>query len=95
LRIVISAFLIALAQTASTGEAQCQGRAPDQVVVCAPRKGESPYRLPKLPQKYDRHRIVASTTLAPGVGATAHVESVRMPDWQKSNRIMLTLGAAF
>jgi len=95
LRIVIAAYLIALVQASSAGEPQCWPDAADQVVVCAQRKGQSPYRLPKVPQKYDRKRIEAATTLAPGIGASAHVDSVGMPDGQKSNRIMLTVGTAF
>jgi hypothetical protein len=93
--VIVASYLLAVALAPSGTPAECQSHAADQVVVCASPNRDSPYRLPKLPEKYRQKRIVAATELAPGVHAAAHVEAAEMPDHQKSNRMMLTIGVGF
>lgn len=69
---------------------QCRSHDANEVVVCADRKGENPYRLPSLPQKYDPKKIRAETDVIPGVHTRAHVDSPTMPDGRQSNRVMVT-----
>ena len=93
---MIAAFyLLAAVGAATPTPPECESKAADQVVVCATRRGESPYRLPKLPDKYAPKKIRAEAQLAPGVGAAARVSSSTMPDGRKSDRLMLTIGVGF
>jgi hypothetical protein len=78
-----------LAATAADVQ-QCRSHDPNDVVVCAERKGESPYRLPRLPPKYEPRKIRAEADVIPGVHARAHVDSPTMPDGRQSNRVMVT-----
>jgi len=64
-------------------------------VVCGPRPGESPYRLPRLPEKYGRKPIRAETDAIPGVHTRAHVQSDRMPDGNVSKALMVTFSLPF
>lgn len=93
---VVFLALTALAGTEAPPPAPepCVGRNADEVVVCG-RRGDSPYRLPKLPDKYDRKRIRAETELIPGVKTSAHVDTVAMPDGRRSNRAMVTFAIPF
>lgn len=45
----------------------CAAQATDEVVVCGSRKGESPYRLPKISGKYAAKPVRAEIEIAPGV----------------------------
>ena len=65
------------------------------IVICGSRTGQSPYRLPKLPQRYEARRIRADTGLIPGVNTRAHVDTVAMPDGYRSNRMMVTFSIPF
>lgn len=75
--------------------ADCNRSRGDDIVVCGSRTGQNPYRLPKLPQRYDPKQIRAETSLIPGVQTRAHVDSVNMPDGYRSNRLMVTFSLPF
>jgi hypothetical protein len=68
---------------------------PKEIVVCGSRRGESPYRLPKLPREYDEKPLRAETDIMPGVHTRAHVESGQMPDGNVAKRLMLTFSLPF
>ena len=89
--------LLAVAQAVAPNEADCQPPSAGEVIVCGSRRGESPYRLPKVPDTYDHpdRKIRAEAELAPGVSARAHVESARLPDGAQSNRAMVTIKLHF
>src|ERR1700759_1613642 len=79
--LIASLYLLVAAQAASTPP-DCKSGAPDEVVVCGSKRGESPYRLPKVPETYspgDR-KIRAETDIAPGVHASAHFDPATLPD---------------
>ena len=80
---------------ASAARGDCASSDPREIVVCGPRDGDRQYRLPKLPEKYDRGSIRAETSLAPGVRARAHIDSVELPGGVKSDRFMITVGVGF
>jgi hypothetical protein len=73
----------------------CPGATGNEVVVCGSRQGESPYRLPKVPERYERKQIRAETDVIPGVHTRAHVDSQTLPDGYRSNRVMVTLSTSF
>jgi hypothetical protein len=96
------AFLLASAPVstqplgvAATIPSSCASRDPKEIVVCGSREHDSPYRLPKLSQKYERGAFRAETELAPGLHASAHVNSVQLPGGVKSNRMLLSIGLGF
>lgn len=70
-------------------------RSSGEVVICGSRPGESPYRLPRLPERYDPKQIRAETNVMPGVHARAHIQSETRPDGYQSNRVMVTLSTSF
>jgi hypothetical protein len=63
--------------------------------VCGSREHDSPCRLPKLSQKYERGAFRDETELAPGLHASAHVNSVELPGGAKSKRVLLSIGLGF
>lgn len=67
----------------------------DEVVVCGTRPGQDRYRLPKLPDKYERKPIRAETDIIPGVHTRAHVESETMVDGQESKKLLFTFSIPF
>lgn len=67
----------------------CRPRDSGEVVVCAQRPGPSPYRLPKVSEKYERKPIRAETEIIPGVVAAANVESAELLGGHKSERAMI------
>ena len=73
----------------------CPRGARGEVVICGSRPGESLYRLPRLPERYDPKKIRAETNVIAGVNARAHVDTVDMPDGNQSNRVMVTIGIPF
>ena len=73
----------------------CASSDPKEIVVCGSREHDTPYRLPKLSQKYERGAFRAETELAPGLHASAHVNSVDLPGGVKSNRVLLSIGLGF
>lgn len=87
------AALSAAAPAAAAGD--CDRPRGDDIVVCGSRTGQNPYRLPKLPQRYDPKQIRAETGVIPGVKTRAHVDTVGMPDGYRSNRVMVTFSLPF
>jgi len=73
----------------------CPRGASGEVVICGSRPGESPYRMPRLPERYDPKKIRAETNVVPGVHARAHVDTETRPDGYQSNRVMVTLSTSF
>src|SRR5881628_4059965 len=80
---------------AATTPGSCASSDPKEIVVCGSREHDSPYRLPKLSQKYERGAFRAQTELAPGLHASAHVDSVDLPGGAKSNRALVSIGIGF
>ena len=90
--------LLTLAATAAPAAAadDCDRSSGTDIVICGSRTGESPYRLPKLPQRYDRKQIRAETNVIPGVNTRAHVDTVAATaDGYPSNRVMVTFSLPF
>jgi hypothetical protein len=73
----------------------CVSSDPKEIVVCGSRERDSRCRLPNLSQKYERGAFRAETELAPGLHASAHVDSVDLPGGAKSNRALLSIGIGF
>jgi hypothetical protein len=73
----------------------CASSDPKEIVICGSREHDSRYRLPKLSQKYERGAFRAESELAPGLHASAHVNSVELPGGAKSNRVLLSIGIGF
>jgi hypothetical protein len=73
----------------------CLSRNRDEVVVCGSRSGQNPYRLPKLPDRYDPRQIRAETDVLPGVHTRAHIDTQTRPDGNQDNRLMLTFSTRF
>ncbi len=97
---MIVAALLALGAADVVGaatvvEQSCDAGDASTVVVCGRRDRESPYRLPKLSERYQPSKIRAETGLGKGVRASAAVTSVDLPGGQKSNRAMITIRTAF
>ena len=73
---------------------QCQeAKSGEEVVVCANRSGESPYRL-KQPAQKERGPAKAQVQVADGVTAGAETENVDVGGFP-SNRLMLRLKMKF
>ena len=91
------AFLTLAASAAPAAAADdCNRSRGADIVICGSRTGPNPYRLPKLPQKYDAKRIRAETNVIPGVKTSAHVDTVAAtPDGYRSNRLMVTFSLPF
>jgi len=73
----------------------CKAGSNGEIVVCATRPAESPYRLPKLPDTYGRKPVRAETDAIPGVHTRAHVESETLPDGNVAKRLMVTFTLPF
>ncbi len=95
---VMLAFLLAAAPVADplrvADASKCKSADPREVVVCGSREKSQRYRLPKLSDKYESRPIRAETKIA-GMPARAHVDSVNLPDGQRSNRVMVTISTSF
>ena len=90
------AFITLAAGAAPAAAADgCDRPRGDDIVVCGSRTGQNPYRLPKLPQRYDPKQVRAETSLIPGVKTRAHVDTEAMPDGYRSNRMMVTFSLPF
>jgi hypothetical protein len=74
---------------------QCNRATSGEIVVCGSRTGESPYRLKKMPEKYQRKPIRAETDAIPGVHTRAHVEAEGRPDGTVAKRLMVTFSLPF
>ena len=73
----------------------CERPAGNEIVVCGPRPGESPYRMPKIAKDYRKPPLRAETQLAQGVSADAHVESRALPDGNVGKALMMTIKLKF
>jgi hypothetical protein len=73
----------------------CVSTDPKEILICGSREHNSRYRLPKVAETYDRRSLRAETELAPGLHASAHVNSVELPGGVKSNRVLLSIGIGF
>ena len=78
---------------ATTGCEEARG-GPD-IVICGERGRVSPYRLPRLPDKYDRKAIRAETDVVPGVHARARIDTSIRPDGLQDQRLMLIMSTHF
>jgi hypothetical protein len=94
-RLLGSIVLLQLAAAAPEPAPGCDRGAGQEIVVCGTRTGPSPYRLPKLPEKYGPKQIRAETDAIPGVHTRAHVDSSTMPDGNVSKRLMVTFTTPF
>lgn len=92
---MLAFFTLAALSDAAPAADDCNRSRGDDIVVCGSRTGQNPYRLPKLPERYDAKRIRAETNLIPGVHTRAHVDTVGMPDGYRSNRLMVTFSLPF
>ena len=94
---MLAFLLLAVVAPASgfTDGCPVRGSGNGEVLICGSRPGESPYRLPRLPERYDPKRIRAETNVMPGVHARAHVDTEIRPDGYQSNRVMVTLSTSF
>lgn len=72
----------------------CPKGSPDEIVVCGSHDRQSRYRLPKLPQAYDRKPLRAEADIG-GTHARAQVQSETRPDGLVDKRIMITFTAPF
>jgi len=98
--VIISAGLLLLATVAAApsiteGLRGCPATNGDQIFVCGSRTGRSPYRLPKLPERYESNRIRAETDAIPGVHTRAHIDSSVRSDGYQDNRAMVTFSLPF
>ena len=94
---MLAFLLLAVVAPPSSYADNCprSGSGSGEVVICGSRPGESPYRLPRLPERYDPRQIRAETNVIPGVHARAHVDTETRPDGYQSNRVMVTLSTSF
>jgi len=92
---MLALLLLAVLAPPSSYTDGCPRGASGEVVICGSRPGESPYRMPRLPERYDPKKIRAETNVIAGVNARAHVDTVDMPDGNRSNRLMVTIGIPF
>jgi hypothetical protein len=92
---MLALLLLAVVAPAPSYAAACPRGAGGEVVICGSRPGENPYRLPRLPERYDPKKIRAETNVIADVHARAHVDTVDMPDGNRSNRLMVTIGIPF
>lgn len=72
----------------------CPKGSRDEIVICGSRDRQSRYRLPKLPQIYDRKPLRAEADIG-GTHARAQVQSEVRPDGLVDKRIMITFTAPF
>ena len=88
-------LLLAVVAPAPSYTDACPRGSGGEVVICGSRPGESPYRLPGLPERYDPKKIRAETNVIADVHARAHVDTETRPDGYQSNRVMVTLSTSF
>jgi hypothetical protein len=74
---------------------QCRRAQNGEIVVCGSRRGDNPYRLPKVTDKYERQPIRAETDAIPGVHTQAQIDAHARSDGYVAKRLMLTFRAPF
>ena len=79
----------------ASNDPACERSVSNEITICGSRRGDSPYRMPKIAKDYKAKSIRAETQLAPGASANAHVEAEGMPDGRVSNRLMVTIKLKF
>lgn len=100
-RIVAVITSIVVLEFTSASEAQsmlpdeCNSAKGEEIVVCGSRPTESPYRLPKLDQRYERKPLRAETDVIPGVHTRAHAEADRLPGGSLSKKLLVTFSTGF
>jgi hypothetical protein len=92
--------LLALGQAAAAPPGDrlgdpCRPASGSEVVVCATPPKRSPYRLPLLPDRYERKPLRAATNAIPGVRTEAQVQSQARPDGLVDKRVMITFALPF
>ena len=99
-------FLVATALQAAVPDASgridilvpqpCNSQDPfsDEVVICAKREGESPYRLKQPVRRIENGLPKAQVNLADGVAAAVETEAANVGGFQ-SNRAMVRLKVRF
>jgi len=92
---MLALFALAPSLAAAAVADDCNRSRGGDIVICGSRKGESPYRLPKLPDRYDAKRIRAETGVIPGVQTRAHLDTSTRPDGLQDHRIMVTFALPF
>ncbi len=92
---MLSLLLLAVIAPPPSYTDGCPRSSSGEVVICGSRPGESPYRLQRLPERYDPKQIRAETNIVPGVHARVHLDSETRPDAYQSNRVMVTLSTSF
>jgi hypothetical protein len=92
---MLAFLLLAVVAPAPSYTDACPRGSGGEVVICGSRPGESPYRLPRLPERYDPKKIRAETNVIADVHARAHVDTETRPDGYQSNRVMVTLSTSF
>jgi len=92
---MLALFTLAASAAPAAAADGCNRSRGDDIVVCGSRTGQNPYRLPKLPQRYDPKQIRAETSVIPGVKTRAHADTEAMPDGYRSNRMMVTFSLPF
>ena len=93
---MLALFTLAASAAPAATVDDCNRPRGADIVICGSRTGPSPYRLPKLPDKYEARRIRAETDAIPGVHTRAHVDTVAAtPDGYRSNRVMVTFSLPF
>ncbi len=91
---MIVALLSLLADTGSAVALEACPRGGKDVVICGSRGAISPYRLPKLPERYERKPLRAEANIG-GAKAAARVTSTTRQDGWQDNRLMVTFSTAF
>jgi len=71
-------------EAAIASSRNCSSPASNEVVVCGVRKGQSPYRLQRLPEKYSQPKPPprAEIEIAPGVTLSLNAETSELPGAQ-------------
>jgi hypothetical protein len=94
---MMSLFLLLTGASADASAASvqtCARSTSSEILVCGTRKGDSPYRMPKIAKDYGPKPVKAEAQLMPGLVADAHVESQALPG-AISKRAMITLKLKF
>lgn len=89
------AAAVALPNAAPAATLDCPQSGGGDIVVCGSRDRQSPYRLPKLTDRYERKPLRAETDAIPGVRTRGHVEAKKMPDGNVSKRLLVTFTLPF
>ena len=73
---------------------QCRPGDPDEIVVCARRRGDG-YPMAEMERRYATKPLMAETSIGPGATVRAYADSVEMPGGQISKRAMIGIKLPF